>query len=496
MKLTNATARWFRNILDSSAVEIDDKVTAIVGKNESGKTSFLTALARLNPARPVGKFDVHADYPAWLEKKHRHAGYVLPDVKPIEVTFTVTDEDRQAWDGALGSGVIRAAQITASRSYADKYVVSGHDPDEGAAVVHVVRSAAVTPEAAPSAHAAASFAELQTAVQQMKGSGDAAAAATAASLEKAVTAYLRGKTLAQLAHEAVAARIPKFFYFANYSSIPKQIKIRDLLHRAKSNLAGLSDDERTAVSLLRQAATDDEYLLNADYELRKRELENVANAITDDVLGYWTQNPDLRVLIDITPVIEGQAPNQQVVPDELKVRVWDDRHRLSLGFGGRSSGFQWFFSFLAAFAEYEASRDPLIILLDEPALGLHARAQSDFLRFIDERLAPKHQVVYTTHSPFMVPPGQLERVRVVEDAGRDRGSVISSNVLTKDPDTIFPLQGALGYDLAQHLFVGPDNLVVEGTSDFTYLTTLSDHLASVLGGAPADGNKGAIGPAA
>ena len=65
--------------------------------------------------------------------------------------------------------------------------------------------------------------------------------------------------------------------------------------------------------------------------------------------------------------------------------------------------------------------------------------------------------IYTTHSPFMIQPGKLERARVVEDRGRDGGAVISADVLTTDPDTLFPLQGALGYDLAQHLFIGPDN---------------------------------------
>jgi hypothetical protein len=65
---------------------------------------------------------------------------------------------------------------------------------------------------------------------------------------------------------------------------------------------------------------------------------------------------------------------------------------------------------------------------------------------------------------------------VVEDRGRDTGSIVSANVLSTDPDTLFPLQGALGYDLAQHLFIGQNNLVIEGTSDFTYLTVISDWL--------------------
>ena len=77
MKLKSARTRMFRNILDSTPVAFDESVTAIVGKNESGKSSFLTALARLNPARRVGNFETHADYPAWLEKKHRQAGQDL-----------------------------------------------------------------------------------------------------------------------------------------------------------------------------------------------------------------------------------------------------------------------------------------------------------------------------------------------------------------------------------------------------------------------------------
>jgi hypothetical protein len=81
----------------------------------------------------------------------------------------------------------------------------------------------------------------------------------------------------------------------------------------------------------------------------------------------------------------------------------------------------------------------------------------------------------------MVQPGHLERVRIVEDRGKAEGAIVSSDVLSRDPDALFPLQGALGYDLAQHLFVGPSNLVVEGTSDYTYLRVLSDFLAGQAG---------------
>lgn len=119
---------------------------------------------------------------------------------------------------------------------------------------------------------------------------------------------------------------------------------------------------------------------------------------------------------------------------------------------------------MAAFSEYEYSKKNIIILLDEPGLGLHGKAQADFIRFIEERLSQKRQVIYSTHSPFMVQPNKLERVRIVEEKDSEQGSKITEDVLTTDPDTLFPLQGALGYDLAQHLFISKDNLVVEGTS--------------------------------
>jgi predicted ATP-dependent endonuclease of OLD family len=114
-----------------------------------------------------------------------------------------------------------------------------------------------------------------------------------------------------------------------------------------------------------------------------------------------------------------------------------------------------------------------VMLLDEPGLNLHAAAQFDLLRFIDD-LSKEYQVVYTTHSPFMIDPGQLVRVRTIVDART--GTKISNGIQEKDPDTLFPLQAALGYDIAQNLFISPNNLVLEGVSDLLILTAISSML--------------------
>lgn len=127
------------------------------------------------------------------------------------------------------------------------------------------------------------------------------------------------------------------------------------------------------------------------------------------------------------------------------------------------------------------------MVLDEPGLTLHGKAQADLLRYFAEKLSPHHQIVFSTHSPFMVPADNLASVRIVEDRlyqprpnqWASDGTKIRHDVLAVDRDTLFPLQGALGYDLTQSLFVGRHTVLVEGTSDIVYLQVLSDALGRI-----------------
>jgi hypothetical protein len=452
-----------------------DKVTCLVGKNESGKTAFLQALFRLNPARLNPKFSVPDQYPAWLEKRHRLDGNDLEQVKPIEVNLEWLSDDVASVEATFGPGVATAgATLTLWKTYDNKFRWN-NGCSESQAVTNFLDKLPL-PESEVNAYAALKTFEaleqkLAADVVENKDVPDTLGQFTNA---QASLKTLFGKStdyvsaLWAIAHD----RIPQFFYFAEYSKLPYTVKIQHILKDDK-----LSDGEATARALLSLGGTENEYMLNPDYERRKRELENVANVLTDDVNKYWTQNPDLRVEPDITMRTEARPDGQHAVLDEMKLRIRDNRHSLTLPFNEHSAGFQWFFSFLAAFSEYERRDPPVVILLDEPAVGLHAKAQADFLRFIEERLTKRCQVVYTTHSPFMVQPGKLERVRLVEDRGKETGSILTSDVLTRDRDTLFPLQGALGYDLVQHLFVAENNVIVEGTSDYAYIKVISDFLA-------------------
>ena len=83
----------------------------------------------------------------------------------------------------------------------------------------------------------------------------------------------------------------------------------------------------------------------------------------------------------------------------------------------------------------------------------------------------------------MVDPKRFDRVRIVQDlsidenpdklADDEQGTRVITEVLDATSDSLFPLQGALGYDIHQTLFVGPNCVIVEGISDLLYIQTIS-----------------------
>lgn len=113
-----------------------------------------------------------------------------------------------------------------------------------------------------------------------------------------------------------------------------------------------------------------------------------------------------------------------------------------------------------------------ILLLDEPGLSLHALKQQEFRKTVS-KIAENNQVVYTTHSPFLVGTDELDLVRIVEMTSREAGTQVHTRLVVDDPRSVYPLQIALGYELAQSLFGQSRNLVCEGLTDMMFLEALN-----------------------
>ncbi|CAL9583709.1 hypothetical protein SUDANB106_05098 [Streptomyces sp. enrichment culture] len=465
MHLIRARITNYRSVEDSGMFDVEEDVTCLVGKNESGKTTLLQALFRLNPVEPAS-FDEVVDFPArkTRERKQLPAGKKIPVVR---ATFRFDDTEMKAIQEELGPKVLRNPEFEVIIGYRDNsktFIL----PYNEAAVVDHLRSALDLPAAAAKALGGAkTIADLLDALDELEEPPSDATA-----LADRIRGWRDSSLALHLIDEYASPLMPKFVYFADYDTMPGKVALPDLIQRRESGQ--LTRGERALLSLLDMAGVSPEEFKDSDqHERLLRELENSGNVISDEVFEYWSQNTELEVQLKVLAPETGAQPPFNVGPI-LQVRVFNRRHRASVPFDDRSRGFVWFFSFLAYFDELEAAgTTDLILLLDEPGLSLHGRAQEDLLRLIDERLAPKHQVLYTTHSPFMVDPDHLQRVRTVIDMDRS-GAKVSSEIFKADEDTAFPLLTAMGVEMSQTLFVGEHTLLLEGPSDLIYLDVLTE----------------------
>src|SRR5690349_21554627 len=118
MRLTSVRVRRFRNILDSGQINVQDDITCLVGKNESGKTAILEALYRLKPIYPARFHDID-DYPRWLLATDRRSGEI-ERTHPVEATFELEAADVEAIESVAGPGIVAiGSHLIISRDYAN-----------------------------------------------------------------------------------------------------------------------------------------------------------------------------------------------------------------------------------------------------------------------------------------------------------------------------------------------------------------------------------------
>lgn len=489
MILVQATVGPFRSINSPQTIAIDPRVTALVGMNEAGKTVVLKVLEKSRDALNVEKFYPTDDYPrrelATYLKRHTDN----PD-KVAELTYELSADDLAAVNKRLGTENIlkEGARLVLTHKYDN--------------------SRNVTPPSVDAKKVAQAFARtLSAAAQEILADKAEKPADIGALLEGAEVTPEDKTKLASLAAKineckwdnfvwweiwkALENDVPLFLYFSDYDLLPGKSNLHDLREKvaaAKANQQVLTPSHRAVLALLRMADVSiDDFTGTVPYEELKAKIEAVSINLTDQVMEFWRQNEDLEVEVDIKHDPADVAPFNN--GPNLYLRIRNRRHRgVSTSFDQRSRGFIWFFSFLVWFDSVQHQLDPngtkkhsnLVLLLDEPGLALHALAQADFLRYIDD-LAEEHQVIYTTHSPFMIHSERMHQIRLIEDRERIGTVVTDVSAGGGDPRTIFPLQAALGWSVAQNLFINKRNLLVEGPSELLYLQLASD-LVEAAGG--------------
>jgi predicted ATP-dependent endonuclease of OLD family len=477
MKLTKVRVQNYRSVEDSGEFEIGD-LTCLVGKNEAGKTALLSAMRGLKPSQPF-EFDETIDYPRRFSTRFddRH-----PDgtAEVIRTWWRLEEADKAAVEKRFGAGVLKGDTFQAHFGfrYDDDRRSWEIEVDQAKVLENLVSKHALD---APERNVFGGVSDGPAADKALSGLAERTPKQEALLQEIKKS---RDSNFSKGVLDVLSARQPKFFFTSHFERMSGMVSIQKLQQDKQNNVVSVGD--KIFLAFLEYAGTTLEELLEADRrEALKATCEAASNEITEEIFQFWSQNNALEVVIEIDNAKpKDPAPfSTGMVAD---IRIKNTNHKATLPLSERSAGFVWFFSFLAQFKQLKktAGNANAIILLDEPGLTLHGKAQGDLLRYIVERLLPDHQVIFTTHSPFMVPMDRLADVRIVEDViieqkGKRpevKGTKVRSDVLEVSDDTLFPLQGALGYEVTQSLFIGANTWLVEGPSDILYLQVLSQAL--------------------
>lgn len=479
MRLETFRVQNYRSIIDSGWVEIDD-IAVIVGKNESGKTSLLRALLKFKPFK-ADPYSLDREWPRGKRKDRS------PNFEVVTTRFALSDVEK-AKLAAVDPGYSGLDGVEIGRTYEGKfratYLPHGVPSERNGASANsllergvsrllVGKSAEINKAvkdvlaAAQPNFAAADAAKAKALLPEVKGQLVEAATLTQdAALAEAVGTACDA-VLAKLAQSPwdeawtlVHSWIPTFIYMDDFLAFKGTAHLDQVKQRKDANQ--LQDDDRTIITIMEMAGLDlDEEVTKGaqkDREQRMLDMNDASQTLTNEIAERWSQKKY---------EVQFNADGHHFV-----TFVKDESAKALVPLEERSKGFQWFFSFDMKFM-YETDGDfaGAVILLDEPGLHLHAAAQRDLLARL-KAYAEKNQLIYTTHLPFMIDMNRLDNIWVAEERPGE-GTKVHNEWATADKDARFTLQAALGLSWAQSLFIGQKNLVVEGVTDFWFLSTLS-----------------------
>lgn len=525
MKLLRYRVTGFRSVDDSGWIETDD-VSALIGENESGKTNLLLPLWKLNPARD-GAIDLVSDCP----RKH-FAEIRAAKNKPTFITaqFRLSDEIAGQVSALTGASMdaVRVAEV--SRHFDGTRTVGFPEdvptrllpsPPLKALLAHAIASVAgvdslKTEEKqveALEALLAVIAAEAEAAGASI---GDTSARSMVDRLQECRSTFIRPTSavapvvdsiligLRALvapvdrapAHNSDEARalvekeLPTFVYYSSYGNLDSEIYLPHVIEnlnrddlgpkeaakartlRVLFEFVGVSPTEILALgqetSLPAGTRPTGEQISTDAKRKQEREvlLQSAGAKLTREFRAWWKRgNYQFRFQAD---------------GNHFRIWVHDELRPEDIELENRSTGLQWFLSFYLVFlVERASAHADAILLLDEPGLSLHPLAQRDLSNFF-EGLADSNQLLYTTHSPFLVDPNHLDRVKAVfvDELGLTRCSpdLRAGERGAGKRSSVYPVYAALGISVSDVLLLGCQVVLVEGMSDQYVLTALKNLL--------------------
>tara|TARA_R110000868_G_scaffold170223_4_gene405435 strand:+ start:627 stop:2762 length:2136 start_codon:yes stop_codon:yes gene_type:complete len=527
----------FRSIEESDWIDVSNN-SCLVGTNEAGKTNLLIALWKLNPANkepiiPLDDFPRHI-YSNYKADNHSEDVFIAAD-------FILKEKFQEEIAKELKCDPEQIKCVLVERRYDGEYhitfpysKVESYDTETLRELfetfeMHLYNSEPFQKESAELQAKIRGFfkskieafpkdlfskditvtlqEEIQKFVQESFGKKknlpELFDIRLLKRLQKMIDAF-DGKPIQSTSeiNQKVLKEIPKFVYYSDYGNLDSEIYLprviedfgRDDLSesaRAKARtldvlfkyvklspteIYELGNESKTIVEKLNQnnqvVSTEEKPI--SEEEIRewadkKRErgilLRSAATQLTQRFKKWWLQGDY---------IFDFQADGRH-----FRINVSDSLRPEPIELEGRSRGLQWFFSFFLVFlVETKEGHSNTILLLDEPGLSLHPIAQYDLAKFF-RKLSEDNQLIYTSHSPFLVDMDNLANLKAVYVDSKTGRTKVSSNLRYNEEDaekSIFPVHAALGLTVSDTLLLGCLPILVEGPSDQIYLSLIKRYL--------------------
>ncbi len=538
-KLLRFKVHNFRSIEESDWIDISDN-SCLVGTNEAGKTNLLLALWKLNPANkePIIPLD---DFPRNLFSNYKAGGHEK-DVF-ISADFLLQEEFSQAIADELKCDKIQVEKVLVKRKYNGNYIIAFpyskinkfpssrinsfislfkqsltvsetfQKEDEKLKAKILINLEKIIKELPVDVVQRKDIENIKIAIKKMYeefGRKVNLPNFFEINLVKKLDFFLAAfdgspiETTNEIRLK-ILKEIPKFVYYSDYGNLDSEIflprviedfqrddlsetaraKVRTLrvlfkfVNLSPEEIYELGDDRKVIVKKLnyndQEISSEEEK--PSEEEIRewadkKRErgilLRSAASQLTLNFKQWWQQG---------NYIFEFEADG-----NHFRINVSDSLRPEAIELEGRSRGLQWFFSFFLVFlVETKEGHSNSILLLDEPGLSLHPIAQYDLAKFF-RKLSEDNQLLYTSHSPFLVDMDNLANVKVVYVDAESGRTKVSSDLRYNGQDTqksIYPIHAALGLTVSDTLLLGCTPILVEGVSDQIYLNLVKRYLISI-----------------
>lgn len=481
----------FRSIEESDWIEAGNN-TCLVGTNEAGKTNLLIALWKLNPANnepivPLSDFPRHL-YSQYKADKHETDVFIKADFELDPKTSTqiadacscdpeqvrVTHVQRM-YNGqyyiSLPYSQIKTYPKDRFKKLVDDFLKDLHELEAFAKEDYELRNKidlTITGLVSNADTDELERVSIESAIEAVKGLlGEFGKKQNLPepfnkkllpALNRIIDSF-NGKAIetTKEVRQLILKHLPKFVYYSDYGNLDSEIYLPRVIEDLKRN--DLTESARAKARTLDvlfkyvKLSPEEIYELGNDRKIivktidaYQREVSSVEQNLSDEEIIEWAEKKKERGVLLRSAASELTKSFKQwwqqgnyifafeADGSHFRINVSDELRPESIELEGRSRGLQWFFSFFLVFlVETKQEHSNAILLLDEPGLSLHPLAQYDLSEFF-RNLSENNQLIYTSHSPFLVDMDNLANVKAVyvdKSTGRTK---ISSNLRHDEAD--------------------------------------------------------------